>query len=274
MQRSISDKIADRLSHKLKKSVPYRTDFVLADFRVLDNDKKEAEVLLQYDADLFGTPSREAVAEALTNLYKAGDERPRIVPDPESVKFYPQFCAVACRVKVPTIRRPLTDVKKYKLKPIVGGTMFLGENMTDTWTVAKNDGGNIFIERMEEDDIDTILRERSANKMFRVQAGVSRLTLNRVAASAPTQSYSLGDFVRCNYRGNIVTAEILGLSDSGAQIRLKDGRQATVAMGDIYNLISAAEKTKQISEQSLKEYYRKAYGYDEEELNKLVSYIE
>jgi hypothetical protein len=40
MYNSLAAKLADRLGKKLAKRTPFRGDFVVADFRVLDNEKK------------------------------------------------------------------------------------------------------------------------------------------------------------------------------------------------------------------------------------------
>ena len=273
MTMSMSEKIADRLAKKLAKQTPYRSDFVLADFRVLDDDRKTAEVLIQYDERGFGVPTKEMVAQTLTHLYKSADGRPRLVLDMASVQMYPKQQAEACVVKVPRYRRPMEDVKRYNLQPIVAGTVFLGENMTDTWAVSRGSEGAVCIERVEEEDIDTILRERSKARAFRTTAGVS-LTLNRIAASASERMYSLGDFVKCSHGGKVATAEIVGLCEGGAQVRFKNGTQATVTMASLHGLVEASEESMKGQIQALKDYYRKAYGYTDEQLNQLVTYIE
>lgn len=273
MFNSISEKLVDKLGKKLAKDTPFRSDFILADFRVLDSNKKSAEMLVQYD-ESAGVPTKEALAQTINHLYKANDGRPRVMLDFNSIKYYPKYQAVSCVVSVPKIRRPFADVKKFGMKEIVAGTMFLGENMTDTWSVSKSaEGGAIFIERLEDDDIDTILKERSRAKGFRAHAGVSSLTLNRVAASVAECNYSLGDYVKCAYNGKLITAQILGLTPSGAQVRFKDGKQATITVEALHGMVKAAEESTQINLEALKEYYRKAYGYSEEELNKLVTYV-
>ena len=271
---TMSEKIADRLSKKLAKQTPYRSDFVLADFRVLDEEKKSAEVLIQYDERGFGVPTKEMVAQTITYLYKAEDGRPRIVPDLASVQLYPKHCAVACVVKVPRYRRPMEDVKRFNLQPIVAGTVFLGENMTDTWAVGKGAEGSVFIERVEEEDIDTILKERSKARAFRATAGVSTLTLNRVAASTSERMYAIGDYIKCSHGGKVRTAEIVGLCSGGAQVMFKDGAQATVTSSSMHGLVEASEESMKGQLEALKDYYRKAYGYSEEQLSQLVSYIE
>lgn len=271
---SMSEKIADRLAKKLAKSTPFRSDFVLADFRVLDGDRKAAEVLIQYDEHGFGVPTKEMVAQTITHLYKASDGRPRLIPDLASIQLYPKHQAVACVVKVPKYRRPIEDVKRFNLQPIVAGTVFLGENMSDTWSVSKGAEGGVFIERVEDEDIDTILRERSKARAFRATAGVSSLTMNRIAASCSERMYSHGDFVKCSYNGKIRTAEIIGLSEGGAQVRFKDGTQATVTTASMHGLVEASDESMKNQLQAMKDYYRKAYGYTDEQLNQLVSYIE
>jgi hypothetical protein len=268
---SISEKLANRLSAKLSKTQQYRTDLVLADFRVLDHDHRNAETLLEYDPQI-GVPSKEAVADTLQHYYKATDGRPRLMVDLNTVKHYPQHRAVACVVSVPRLRRPFTDVKRCNLRSIVAGTSFLGENMTDTWTVAK-EGTAIYIERSEAEDIDTILRERGRSKSFRTTASVSSLTLNKIAASASETNYSLGDRVRCSYRGNVQVGEILGLAQGGAQVRFDNGAQAMIAADFIHGLVTAADESKAGQLAGIKEYYRKAYGYSDEDLSKLVSWI-
>lgn len=270
---SMSNKIIDRLSKKIAKQNPIRSDFVLADFRVLDEDKKTAEILVQFDSDLHGVPTKELVAQTITELYKSHDQRPRLTVDLNSMRYYPNFQAIACLVSVPTLRRPFEDTKRYKMTPIVGGTMFLGENMEDTWKVGKSAEGTVFIERLEEDDIDTILRERSKVRAFRTGASVNSLTLNRVAASHAEVPYSIGDHVKVSYNSKIRTGEIVGLTVCGAQIRFKNGEQGTVSSEALHGLVQAADKSSAMNLQSLKDYYRKAYGYSEEDLNKLVTMI-
>jgi len=269
----INDKILDKLRAKLAKETPYRSDFVLADFQVLDADRGTATVLVHYDERAFGVPSKETVAESLLHLYRAQDGRPRLLADAATVKHYPKHQAVSCTVRLPTIRRPIEDVKRFNLKPIVAGTVFLGENMEDTWKVGKSAEGSIFIERLEDDDIDTILRERSKSKAFRTHATTS-LTLNRIAASASEINYSVGDKVNCAYKGKMRAGEIVGLSALGAQVRFGDGEQATLTTAALHGLVKAAAKSNQVNKQALKEYYRKAYGFGEAELDKLVSTID
>ena len=268
---NITDKLSRRLSQKLAQTTPFRSDFVIADFKALGADRKVAKVLVHYDAVTFGVPSKEAVADTLTYLYKNAENCPRLLPDIGSVKWYPKQQALSCVVRVPTVRRPFDDVKRCRLTPIVAGTTFLGENMSDTWSVAKAEDGNIFIEKIEKDDIEDILRGRSKAKAFRSQARCT--TLAAVEAAYSENKFSTGDKVKCTYNGRLVEAEIFGLSEMGAQIGLKDGTQATITIANILGLVSAGNDSTSWNKQALKDYYREAYGYGDKELESLTSYI-
>lgn len=275
MHTSIAERLASRLGQKLAKKTPFRSDFVVADYRVLDDDGKAAKVLIQYDAEAFGVPTKEDVVGTLTHLYRTKDDgRPRLIVDAESVKAHPQLQAISCVVNIPTIRRPYSDIKRYKMTSIVANTVFLGENMNDTWAVAKGANDSIYIERIEKDDIEKILSARSKANSFRTHAGRASLTLARVENSRGLDIYSNGDLVKCSHGGKIKNGEILGLSDTGAHIRFKDGSQVTVNASNLLGLVQAAEEMKNFNKEALKEYYRKAYGYSEEALEKLVSYID
>lgn len=275
MYTSIAERLASRLGQKLSKKSPFRGDFVVADYRVLDEDGKSAKILVQYDPESYGVPTKEDVVATLTNLYRTRDDaRPRLIVDAETVKSHPQLCAISCVVNIPTIRRPYSDVKRFKMKPIVANTVFLGENMSDTWAVAKSDNNSIYIERVEKDDIEKILKERSKANAFRNYSGRSNITLARVENTRGTDIYSNGDLVKVSHGGKIQNGEILGLSETGAHVRFKDGSQVTVNASNLLGLVQAAEDMKAFNKEQLKEYYRKAYGYGEEELNKLVQYID
>ena len=275
MYTSIAERLASRLGQKLSKKSPFRGDFVVADYRVLDEDGKSAKILVQYDPESYGVPTKEDVVATLTNLYRTRDDaRPRLIVDAETVKSHPQLSAISCVVNIPTIRRPYSDVKRFKMKPIVANTVFLGENMSDTWAVAKSDNNSIYIERVEKDDIEKILKERSKANAFRNYSGRSNITLARVENTRGTDIYSNGDLVKVSHGGKIQNGEILGLSETGAHIRFKDGSQVTVNASNLLGLVQAAEDMKSFNKEQLKEYYRKAYGYSEEELNKLVQYID
>lgn len=274
MYSSIAERLATRLGQKLAKKTSFRSDFVIADYRVMDDDGKSAKVLIQYDDEMFGTPTKEDVVATLTHLYKSQDGRPRLVVDPNTVRDHPSLQVVACVVNIPSIRRPLSDVKRFKMKAIVANTVFLGENMSDTWAVAKGENDSIFIERVEKDDIEKILRERTKAHAFRTHAGRSSITLARVENARGNDIYSLGDIVKLVHSGKTRTGEILGLNESGAHIRFKDGTQATVGSSNLLGLVQAAEEMKSFNKEQLKEYYRKAYGYGEEELEKLCQYID
>jgi len=275
MHTSIAERLASRLGQKLAKKTPFRSDFVIADYRVLDEDGKTAKVLIQYDSEAYGVPTKEDVIGTLTHLYRAkNDERPRLTVDAETVKAHTQLQAISCVVNIPSIRRPYTDIKRYKMTPIVANTVFLGEDMNDTWAVAKGANDSVYIERVEKDDIEKILKERNKANSFRVHAGRGSLTLARVENTRGADIYSNGDLVKCSHSGKIKTGEILGLSDTGAHIRFKDGSQATVNASNLLGLVQAAEEMKSFNKEALKEYYRKAYGYSEEELAKLVQYVD
>jgi len=272
---SISEKLAARLGQKLSKRGAFRSDFVIADYRVLDTDGKTAKVLIQYDEELYGTPTKEDVVGTLSHLYKSLDGCPRLVVDPNSVKAHSGLQVVSCLVALPVIRRPLADVKRFKMGTIVANTVFLGENMSDTWAVAKNDSGSVFIERVEKDDIEKIIKERSKAMAWRTHAGAGRaITLARVESSRGAELYSVGDMVKCSHGGKIKSGEILGINDSGAHVRFRDGSQVTVASSNLLGLIQAAKEMKSFNKEALKEYYRKAYGYDEAELEKLCQYLD
>jgi hypothetical protein len=276
MQTSIAERLASRLGQKLaKRGGTLRSDFVVADYRVLPgSDNKSAKVLIQYDEDAYGVPTKEEVISTLNNLYRESrSERPRVMVDPASVVVYPKHQAVACQVEIPVIRRPFSDIERFRLKPIVAGTVYLGEDVSDTWTVAKGDDNSIYIERVERDDIEKILRERSKAHSFRVHAGRPSLTLARVEASTPSTVYSVGDQVQASHGGKLKTGEILGMAEGGAHVRFRDGSQALLPSMAIHKLVEAADAAKKWNKEALKEYYRKAYGYDEAELEKLVSYI-
>ncbi len=274
MYTSIAERLASRLGQKLSKKVPFRSDFVIADYRVLDEDGKSAKVLIQYDLDAYGTPAKEDVIGTLTYLYKTKDDgRPRLVVDAETIKSHPQLMAISCVVNIPSIRRPYSDIQRYKMTPIVADTVFLGENMSDTWAVAKTND-SIYIERVEKDDIEKILKERSKANSFRSYSGRSNVTLARVENTKGTDIYANGDIVKCAYAGKIKTGEILGLSDAGAHVRLQDGSQVTVSANSLLGLVQAAKEMKSFNKDALKDYYRKAYGYSDEELEKLVEYVE
>jgi len=264
----ITSKLANRLSQKLATKEPYRSDFVLADFRSVTGNA--AEVLFQFDRQ-FGAPSRETVAQTIAHLYKAQDGRPRLQVDLASIKFFPRQDAVACVVARPKIRRPMGDARS--MQTIVAGTMFLGENMSDTWAVAKSEDGSVFIERVEDDNVEEILRERSRAKSFRTHAGVN-LTLNAVHASTAEASYELGDWVTCSSSGKLLSAQILGMSEGVAHVRFKNGQQSTVSLASIHGLVSASAESLAKNREAIKEYYRKAYGYDEKDLEKLVTFID
>ena len=273
MYTSIAERLASRLGTKLAKKTPFRGDFVVADYRVLDEDGKSAKVLLQYDPETYGVPSKEDVIATMTYLFKnKEDERPRIIVDAETVKAHPKHDVVSCVVNIPTIRRPYSDVKRFKMKSIVANTVFLGESMSDTWAVAKSENNSVYLERVEKDDIDQILKERNKAHSFRAYSGRS-VTLARVENSRSTDIYSNGDLVKCSHGGKIKTGEILGLSDTGAHVRFKDGSQVTVNASNLLGLVQAAEEMKTFNKEMLKDYYRKAYGYGEAELDKLVTYI-
>lgn len=275
MYTSIAERLASRLGQKLSKRSPYRGDFVIADYRVLDEDGKSAKILIQYDPEAYGVPSKEDIIATITNLYKNRDDgRPRLVVDADTVKAHNQHCALSCVVSIPLIRRPYSDIKRYNLTPIVARTVFLGENMSDTWAVAKSDDNNIYIERVEKDDIEKILKERSKANSFRTYAGRSSVTLARVENSKSSDIYSNGDIVKCSHNGTIKIGEILGLSDTGAHLLFKDGSQVTVNASNLLGLVQSASEMKSFNKEQLKDYYRKAYGYSEEELEKLVTYIE
>ena len=273
MYTSIAERLASRLGQKLAKKTPFRGDFVIADYRVLDDDGKSAKVLIQYDIDAFGTPSKEDVVATLTHLYRTRDDgRPRLIVDASTVKSHPQHRAISCVVNIPAIRRPYSDVKRYKMSPIVGRTVFLGENLDDTWAVATS-GDNVYIERVEKDDIEKILKERGKSQSFRTHAGAT-VTLARIENSKGLDIYSCGDTVKCSHNGKMKTGEIMGISDTGAHLRFKDGNQAMVNASNLFGLVQSAKEMKTFNKEALKEYYRKAYGYGEEELEKLVQFID
>lgn len=236
------NKMLDALRAKNAKSVGRRGDIYLADYRLLNNTS--AHLLFGYDAS-FGPPSAEDVQAAVVRDFEG-----RLTPVMASAKVVPEVgVKIIAEMVLPT--RPMRDSSRMVA---VASTMFIDQEMGETWSVVEGGDGHKFLQRKTKDDIDDILKERRSR-----MAVASKTVSFGNTLSAGIYQLAAGDEVRFYADSALHEGSVTKVDQSGVAIKTASGNYQ-VAPEAVVELLKISTETEEMNKQRLLEFYTKVYG--------------
>jgi hypothetical protein len=233
----------DKLRGKLAKGAR-RADLCLSDFRLLDNTA--ANVLYGFDK-AFGLPRAEDLQAALVRDFDG-----KVVPVITTARVYPDEGVVKV---IASMNMPTRRFEDHVGMIAVASTMFIDQEMCETWSVVEGADGNKFLQRVTEESIGDILNERK--RRMTVQASSSANFSNGVDAGVP--NVGSGDKVKFYGDGQLQSGEVMEVTAQGVAIKGATGNfvVAPEAVLDLTEI--SAEKSADMSTR-LYEYFRQIYG--------------
>lgn len=236
------DRMLDRLGQKLDKVVGHRGDMHIADFKRVDENS--GHLLIGFDKAIGPVTTNDVTA------FVASTFNGHVAPILETAKQYTAEGAVSLMINRHVVTRQVEDKDKMLA---VSSTMFLDQEMGDTWEVSSHSDGTQYLSRRARDDISAIVTER--RRRMQIQASV--VTFGN-ALSAGVPNLNSGDEVRFFVDGKILDGKVTSV---GAEIKIKAaGTSYSVAREAVTEILQVSPDTKRNVEQYLADYFGDAYG--------------
>lgn len=257
---SITKDIFARFEQKIAKHVAStrsgRFDLRLSDYEVLPG-KREARILVAYSREL-GVPKLSQMDEWVTSSFNG-----RLVLELETPRVHAEANAVMALVRTNEVLRP----KEHSAKMIVVASNRYMDRDKSIWEVRRNDGGERFLVRVADDDMDAILRERQAQE--RTASLHHRVRLADVREASGNPEVEVGDRISYMFRGILQKGEVTHVSDDQVHVKIaQDTRK--VAKENVVDIFEKSPAAKKDQTAFLTKFFTEAYG-DPEFAKQLVS---
>ena len=250
----------DRMMAKLRQksaAIGHSGDLNIADFRLLDEDN--AVLLLEYEKDL-GPVNGENIRNFVSRTFDG-----QLYAQTATAKVYPEFGGMSVIVSRVNDTRHYSEHKNMVV--VVANTMFLDEDMGETWEVSSDSEGNKCLTRVREDSIKDIIESRKNRMMVKS----SHLTFAN-ALSAQIPGLMPGDEVKYYKDGQNFVGIVDAVSKNSITLTSPDGKdKATVSPEAIIELIARGPEWEEKNEDYLIDMVKKMYGMDDELAKKFVN---
>lgn len=238
-------RMLNRLNEKMAKTVGHRGDMHIADFKPVDQNG--GHLLIGYEKTLGPIGSNDVTA------FVARAFNGQVVPVMATAKQYKAEGAVAVVVHRTVPTRKIED-KAGMLA--VANTMFLDQQMGDTWEVKAQPDGTKYLSRVAKDSISDIVGER--RRRMSVQA--STVTFgNTLSAGVP--NLNNGDQVRFYSDGRLMEGKVRSV---GAEVVISSEHGShTVSPEAVVEILQVSPETTKNVQSYLQEYFSEAYGFED-----------
>lgn len=239
------DRMLKKLDQKMSKTVGHRGDVHIADFMKLDKDS--GRMLVGYDMGLGPISGSDVTA------FVARQFQGEVVPVMETARLHRDAGAVEVIVRRTVPTRKFTDRKAMHA---VASTLFLDQELGDTWEVKSHADGTKYLARVSKDDISSIVAER--RRRMSVQASTATFA-NALSSGIP--NLNNGDTVRFYadsqlHEGKVrsVGNEVTIMADTGSY---------TVSPEAVVEILQVSPQTDREIQSYLGEYFSDAYGFED-----------
>jgi hypothetical protein len=238
--------LASAIETRMNEVSGKRADLYISDVMPLDRDACFA--LVSY-AETLQAPTTADVVEFLGREFD-GKVRPVL----ETAELFPDHAALKIMLARNAPTRPINDVAA--MATVVAGARYLDVDLRDTWDVRVGQDGQKYLQRVSDDDVSAMVRDRQARLGAHSTAGV--LTIAK-ALGAGVSTAEVGDTVRCFYQGYVYpdcTVEKV-MADHKLSVKIPKIGPVTVAREAVEIQAISKQKAGQLKSK-LSEYYQKA----------------
>jgi hypothetical protein len=239
------DRMLANLDKKMSKTVGHRGDMHIADFLKLDKDS--GRMLVGYDAGLGPVGGSDVTA------FVARQFVGQVVPMMETAKLHRDAAAVEVVVRRTVPTRKFEDRAAMHA---VASTLFLDQELGDTWEVKSHTDGTKYLARVSKDDISAIVAER--RRRMSVQASTATFS-NALSAGIP--NLNNGDTVRFYADSQLHEGKVRSV---GNEVTIQaDTGSYTVSPEAVVEILQVSPQTKGEIQSYLGEYFADAYGFED-----------
>jgi flagellar hook-associated protein FlgK len=233
-----------RLDEKMSASVGHRGDMHVADFKPIDQNG--GHLLIGYEKSLGPVTSQDVTA-FLTRSFSG-----QVVPVMETAK---QHRAESCVAIVVHRAIPTRKIGDSQGMVAIANTVFLDQQLGDTWEVKAQPDGTKYLARVARDNIADIVGER--RRRMSVQASTATFG-NTLSAGVP--NLNTGDQVRFYEGGRLLEGKVQSVGDE-VKITTTAGGFAVSPEAVVEILQVSPETTKNV-QSYLQDYFKDAYGFE------------
>lgn len=236
------NRMYDRLSEKMSKVVGHRGDMYIADYQPIT--KKAGKLLIGY-AKHLGIISSNDIRAFVIREFEG-----KALPDLSTARVHKMEGAISLVVKM---FQPTKKLEAKEKMLAVAATMFLDQELGDTWEVKDKDGAK-FLAKVTKEDLNDIVKARRQ----RMQIKSSPISLASVDGGIPAELHN-GDKVSYYYDNERQTGVILNVAE--ADVKIKNGDKVhTVAKNSVLEVNEISPDESKKLDTQLYEYFRTIYG--------------
>jgi len=237
-------RMLDNLNLKMAQTVGHRGDMHVADFKSIDQNG--GHLLIGYERSLGPITSQDVTA-FVSRAFSG-----QLVPVMQTAK---QYKAEGCVAVVVHRTVPTRKIEDKNNMLAVANTMFLDQQMGDTWEVKAQPDGTKYLARISKDNIADIVGERRR----RMSVHASTVTFgNTLSAGVP--NLNSGDQVRFYDSGQLLEGRVQSVGDE-VKIIAASGT-FSVAPEAVVEILQVSPETLKNIQSHLQEYFTDAYGFE------------
>ncbi len=238
------DRMLENLDRKMSKAVGHRGDMHVADFAPIDPNA--GRLLIGYDASLG------PIAGSDVTSFVARQFQGQIVPVMATARLHKSVGAVELIINRTVPTRKVEDKSEMMA---IASTMFLDQELGDTWEVKSHADGTKYLARVSKDAIGDIVAER--RRRMHVQASTVTFA-NTLSSGVP--NLTAGDTVRFYADSQLHEGKIKSV---GAEVAIQaDAGMFNVAPEAVTEILQVSQQTNEEIQSYLGEYFADAYGYE------------
>lgn len=233
----------------------HRGDLHISDtYTQLGSDS--AELFLAYATHL-GVPSLYDINQCVKN---AGLETSQ-----DTMRVRQDHGVVQLIAWIPKERRPIEDVFTPSMVPIVVNASYKDIKTGAIWNVKESaETNDRFLIRAAEDDISKILEHRRQRMSF---------SPSRVQAALITAGYATantGDVVKFYHNNKVYQRGTIKSSSPNTMTIESGGETIEIPRESIISVVDQSPQTEEKKDKLRKDYYKRAYGFSDEQLNQFT----
>lgn len=229
------------LEKKVNADLGHRPDLSLCDCRNIN--KTTAHFMVEYDG---ATPKASDISEFFLKTFDS-----KITPCMATAKVYAHKKAVTIIGQMLNLTKPIDEVKKGNLKPVIAGALYIDAPLDDMWEVKESEGSKVLVRKVKENIMDIVEARKSAmmnsysNKCF---ASLANFNSNKLVENGDIVSIFHNDL------GKVVDAVVVAITNKDLKVKYEGG-MFPVQPGEILEV-----KSKDMDKKQLEDYYTKAFG--------------
>lgn len=245
-----TNRLMDRLEHKINASVGHRADLQYSDSRRIN--RNTAHFMLAYSGDT--PPTSQDIGDFFARKFDY-----KLTPFLSTARIYDTRRVVTIVAQILSVTREVEDIKRQNMVPVIQGAVYLDVPLQETWEIDEREGRKILVRKVKDD----IMALVQARKKSMLDSSTTEKTFASIARGDTLLKYlallEKGDQVRVLMDDKIVDAEVVAVTDSEIKVKTKSGLK-TLPRQSVVDVVGRSPEREAERLQENRDYYEDAFG--------------